>query len=65
MSILSVRLSDEEKSALQRRAEEEGCTTGALVRRLILEKPIRTAGDLLRETESMMGDKRLSIRKRR
>ncbi len=65
MSILSVRLSEEEKAALQRRAKDEGCTTGALVRRLILEKPIHTASDLLAEMEAMMGDARLAVRKRR
>lgn len=64
MSILSVRLSKEEKAALQHRAKVEGCTAGALVRKWILEKPFHTSSDLLKETESMMGDKRLAIRKR-
>lgn len=65
MSILSVRLSEEEKAILERRAREEGCSTGALVRKWILEKPLRTSADLLKESEALMGDKRLSIRKRR
>jgi hypothetical protein len=65
MSILSVRLSEEEKAALQRRAKEEGCSAGALVRKWILEKPFLTSADLLKETESMMGDGRFAIKKRR
>ena len=65
MSILSVRLSEEEKAALQRRAKEEGCSAGALVRKWILEKPFRTSSDLLKEAESLRGDQRLAIRKQR
>lgn len=63
MSFLTVRISDDEKAALARRAKEEGTTTGALVRRLIQEKPFTTSADLLEEMQSMMGDKRLEIRK--
>lgn len=64
MSILTVRISDEEKAALARRAKAEGITTGALVRRMIQQKPLTTAADLLAEIEGCMGDKRLAIKKR-
>ncbi len=64
MSILTVRISDDEKAALARRAKAEGISTGALVRRMIQEKPLTTAADLLAEIEGRMGDKRLAIKKR-
>ena len=64
MSILTVRISEEEKAALAKRAQSEGTTTGALVRRLIQEKPLSTSADLLAEMKSLMGDKRLAINKR-
>jgi hypothetical protein len=63
MSILTVRISDAEKAALAKRAKSEGTTTGALVRRLIQEKPFATSADLLAEMQSLMGDKRLAIKK--
>ena len=64
MSILTVRISDEEKAILAKRAKSEGTTTGALVRRLIQEKPFSTSADLLVEMQTLMGDKRLAIKKR-
>ncbi len=64
MNTLTVRISDEDKAALARRAKAEGITTGALVRRMIQEKPITSATDLLKEIEGRMGDKRLAIAKR-
>jgi hypothetical protein len=63
MSILTVRISEEEKALLAKRAKAEGTTTGALVRRLIQEKTFVTSADLLAEMQSLMGDKRLAIRK--
>jgi hypothetical protein len=63
MSILTVRISDEEKALLARRAKVEGTTTGALVRRLIQEKSFVTSADLLAEMQSLLGDKRLAIHK--
>lgn len=65
MSVLTVRISDEEKALLVKRAQSEGTTTGALVRRLIQEKSFVTAADLLEEMQSYLGDKRLTIRKTR
>lgn len=65
MSVLTVRLSDKEKALLVKRAQSEGTTTGALVRRLIQEKSFVTAADLLEEMQSSLGDKRLTIRKTR
>ncbi len=64
MSVLTIRISEKEKTTLARRAKEEGTTTGALVRRMIQERPFTTAADLLAEMDSLMGDKRLAIRKR-
>ena len=64
MSILTVRISEEEKAALAKRAQSESTTTGALVRRLIQEQPLSTSADLLAEMKSLMGDKRLAINKR-
>lgn len=63
MSVLTVRLSDKEKALLVKRAQSEGTTTGALVRRLIQEKSFVTASDLLEEMQSYLGDKRLAVRK--
>ncbi len=65
MSILTVRISDEEKAQLARRAEAAGTTTGGLVRELIREKPFITAADLLDEMENLMGDKRLRVKARK
>lgn len=64
MGVLTIRISDEEKKALARRAKAEGTTTGALVRRLIQDEPIHTAADLLKEMEDMMGDADLAIEQR-
>ena len=64
MSVLTVRISDEEKAALARRAKAEGTTAGALVRRMIAEKQFTTSADLLAEIQTHMGDKRLAIKKR-
>lgn len=65
MPVLTVRLSEKEKTALATRARKAGMTTGALVRELIAESPFVTADDLLKEIESLMGEKRLKIRHRR
>lgn len=65
MSILTVRISDDEKARLTKRARAAGVTTGALVRQLISETPIATAADLLREMESLPGGKNLRVKRRR
>ncbi|MFZ4765437.1 MAG: plasmid mobilization protein [Roseimicrobium sp.] len=62
MSVLTVRISEKEKAALAVRAKAEGTTTGALVRRMIQEKPFTTSADLLAEIQTLMGDKRLAIK---
>jgi hypothetical protein len=64
MSVLTVRISEKEKTALAARAKSEGTTTGALVRRMIQEQPFTTAADLLADIQTRMGDKRLVIRRR-
>ena len=65
MSVLTIRISDKEKAALTRRAKSEGTTPGGLVRRLIQEKPIVLAADLLDEMDALMGDKRLAVKPRK
>lgn len=65
MSILTVRVSEEEKAQLARRAKAAGTTAGGLVRELIREKPFVTASDLLDEMENLMGDKRLRMKARK
>jgi len=64
MSVLTIRLSEEEKRSLQRRAKAEKTTTGALVRQLINEKPFATSADLLAEMDALKGDKRLAAKRR-
>ncbi len=63
MSVLTVRISEEEKAALSRRAKAEGTTESALVRQMIREKPFTTAADLLAEIETLMGNKKLAVKK--
>ena len=64
MSTLTVRISEEEKAALALRAQAEGITMGALVRRMIRAKTFVSSEDLLAEMQASMGDKRLAIKKR-
>lgn len=65
MSILTVRLSEEEKAQLSKRAKAAGMTAGGLVRELIREKPFVTSADLLAEMEAMSGDSRLRMKPRK
>jgi hypothetical protein len=65
MSILTVRLSEEEKSRLARRAKAAGTTAGGLVRELLREEPFVTSADLLDEMEALMGDQRLRVKPRK
>jgi hypothetical protein len=65
VAVVTVRMSEEEKACLARRAKAAGITSGALVRQLVNEKPIATAADLLAEMEALMGEKRLTIRTRK
>lgn len=65
MGVLTICISDTEKAALARRARSEGTTPSGPVRRLIREKPLVPASDLLAEMDSLMGDKRLSVKRRK
>ena len=64
MSVLTVRISEKEKAALTARAKAQGTTAGALVRKMIQDKPFTTSADLLDEIQTMMGDKRLAVKRR-
>ena len=65
MPVLTVRISEKEKALLAERSKSEGITAAALVRQMINEKPLITAGDLLEEVNRGMGDKRLRVRRKR
>ena len=65
MSVLTIRISDEEKALLAKRAKQAGVSTGALVRDLIKAEPIVTSADLLKEMESLVGAQNLRIKVRR
>jgi hypothetical protein len=65
MSVLTVRLTDEEEEILARRSLEAGLKRATFVRKLIREQPYRTASDLLTDMKRHWGDERLRIRKRR
>ncbi|HYR57737.1 MAG TPA: ribbon-helix-helix protein, CopG family, partial [Chthoniobacteraceae bacterium] len=65
MAVLTVRISDEEKARLARRAKESGVSAGALVRRLPNESLLTSADDLLKEMERRMGDRSLRVRRRK
>ena len=64
MSVLTIRISNEEKASLAKRAKQAGVSTGALVRDLIKAGPIVTSADLLKEMKSLVGDQNLRIRVR-
>ena len=65
MPVLTVRVSEEEKALLERRAKRAGVSAGALVRQMLREAPLTTAEDLLKEATRRLGDKTLRIRRRR
>ena len=65
MPVLTVRISEEEKALLAERSKKEGITAGALVRRMLNETPLTTAGELLDEMNRRLGDKRLRIRRKK
>lgn len=62
MSVLTIRISDEEKALLAKRAKQAGVSTGALVRDLIKAEPIVTSADLLKEMESLVRAQNLRIK---
>ena len=63
MSILSVRLTEEEKRILEQRSRKAGVKKATFVRQLIREAPFETARDVLADLEKRIGDKRLRIDK--
>jgi len=63
MSILTVRLTEEEKRILEQRSRKAGVKKATFVRRLIREAPLETARDVLADLEKRIGDKRLRIGK--
>lgn len=65
MPVLTVRISEEEKALLAKRSKQEGVTAGALVRQMLNEMPLTTAGELLAEANRRMGDKRLRVRRKK
>ena len=65
MPILTVRISEEEKALLAERSKKEGISAGALVRQMLNEAPITTAGELLDEMNRRLGDKRLRVRRKK
>jgi hypothetical protein len=63
MSILTVRLTEEEKRILEQRSRKAGVKKATFVRQLIREAPLETARDVLADLEKRIGDKRLRIGK--
>jgi len=63
MSILTVRLTEEEKRILEERSRKAGVKKATFVRQLIREAPLETARDVLADLEKRIGDKRLRIGK--
>jgi len=61
MSILTVRLTEEEKRILEQRSRKAGVKKATFVRQLIREAPFETARDVLADLEKRIGDKRLRI----
>jgi hypothetical protein len=64
MSILTVRLTDEEAALLEQRARSAGVKKATLVRQLIRETSFVTAGDVLKDLPKRMGDARLRVRRK-
>jgi hypothetical protein len=65
MPVLTVRVSEEEKKLLARRASKAGLSSGALVRQMLREAPLASASELLDEMNRRLGDAKLRIRRRR
>lgn len=61
MSVLTVRLSDEEKKILARRSRQAGMKRATFVRQLIREQPYVTAADLLGDLEKQWGNEQLRV----
>lgn len=65
MPVLTVRISEEEKKLLAKRAKASGVSSGALVRQLINKTPFTTGADLLEAMTAELGNKRLGFRRRK
>jgi hypothetical protein len=59
MPVLTVRISDEEKKLLARRAGKAGLSSGALVRQMPRGAPLVSAAELLREMNRRLGATKL------
>ena len=65
MPVLTVRISEKEKALLAERSRKAGVSAGALVRRLLNQAPLTTAGELLGEMNRRLGDGKLRVRRRK
>ena len=65
MPVLTVRISEEEKAMLTERSKQEGISAGALVRRMLNEAPLATAGEVYDDMMRRLGDKRLRVHRRK
>ena len=64
MSILTVRLTEEEGRILERRSRKAGVRRATFVRQLIREQPYGTGADVLVDMEKHWGDERLRVRRK-
>ena len=65
MPVLTVRISEEEKAQLAKRSKKAGITAGALVRRLLNQTPLTTAGKVLDDMKRRLGDAKLRVRRKK
>ncbi len=65
MPVLTVRISEKEKALLTERSKKAGISAGALVRRLLNQTPLTTAGELLEEMNRRLGDGKLRVRRKK
>jgi hypothetical protein len=64
MSVITVRLTEEEGRILERRSRQAGLKRATFVRQLIREQPYGTAADVLLDMEKHWGDERLRVRRK-
>lgn len=65
MSVLTVRLTDEEERILAERCKSAQMKRATFVRMLIRNKPFETAADVLEDLRQRKGDVRLRVKRRR
>ena len=63
MPILNVRISEKEKALLAELSKKAGVSTGALVRWMLNQTPLSTAGELLDEMKRRFDDGKLRVRR--